>query len=524
GTQNSEFDLGFSSNSLNQYAYVSVLAPDGTTVVNPQYLPAGSPGQWVVVKPPLTGTYQVVVQPQSAGTGSVTVTLSAPVAGSLSTSGAGVVANVSRPGQEAVLTFSGTQNSEFDLGFSSNSLNQYAYVSVLAPDGTTVVNQQYLPAGSPGQWVVVKPPLTGTYQVVVQPQSAGTGSVTVTLSAPVAGSLSTSGAGVVANVSRPGQEAVLTFSGTQNSEFDLGFSSNSLNQYAYVSVLAPDGTTVVNQQYLPAGSPGQWVVVKPPLTGTYQVVVQPQSAGTGSVTVTLSAPVAGSLSTSGAGVVANVSRPGQEAVLTFSGTQNSEFDLGFSSNSLNQYAYVSVLAPDGTTVVNPQYLPAGSPGQWVVVKPPLTGTYQVVVQPQSAGTGSVTVTLSAPVAGSLSTSGAGVVANVSRPGQEAVLTFSGTQNSEFDLGFSSNSLNQYAYVSVLAPDGTTVVNQQYLPAGSPGQWAIAKPPLTGTYQVVVQPQSVGTGSVTVTLSAPVAGAVSTAGAGAAADVSRAAQG
>jgi hypothetical protein len=55
---------------------VSVLRPDGTTLVAPTYF--GTSGKTLAVQLPVGGTFRIVVDPQSASTGNVSVTVTSP--------------------------------------------------------------------------------------------------------------------------------------------------------------------------------------------------------------------------------------------------------------------------------------------------------------------------------------------------------------------------------------------------------------------------------------------------------------
>ncbi|MFC4532025.1 RHS repeat-associated core domain-containing protein [Sphaerisporangium dianthi] len=498
GTTGAAVSLGLTSNTLNKSAYVNVWAPDGRLVTRDFYLSAGSADGVDIGKLPATGTYRVVVAPNSAGTGSITVTLSSPVSGgTLSPTGAGTVAAISRPGQDAVFTFDGVADGAVSLGLTSNTLNKSAYVNVWAPDGTLVARDFYLSAGSADGVDIGKLPATGTYRVVVAPNSAGTGSITVTLSNPVnGGTLSPTGAGTVAAISRPGQDAVFTFAGTAGGAAGLGLTANTLTKTAYVNVWAPDGTLVARDFYLSAGSADELDIGRLPATGTYRVAISPNSAGTGSITVTLSNPVnGGTLSPTGAGTAAAIARAGQDAVFAFDGATGAAVSLGIVPNTVNQPMYVNVIAPDGTTsVVRDYYVSAAAADEIDIAKLPQTGTYKVVLDPTKSGTGSATVTFSDRVAaGALTLGAAAKSATIARAGQDAAYTFTGTAAQKVQLSVTGvTSFGAAVYVGVYKPDGTSLGNS-YVSANQ--VISVADLPAAGTYTVVVDPTKGATGQV-----------------------------
>ncbi|WP_371785161.1 RHS repeat-associated core domain-containing protein [Streptosporangium subroseum] len=453
-------------------------------------------------------TYELLIDPSSAtATGQVTVTASEPIGGVLSPTGAGTVLNLARPGQRGVLTFSGTADSLVSVGFSAASISSLLHVSVQAPNGSMLVSNQFISAGTAGEVDLPKLPISGVYQVLVEPSLAGTGSVTVTLSNTVAGGvLSPTGAGSTATIARPGQDAAFTFTGTADATVSLGFTGTTIDKLWSVDVVAPDGTMVVDGRIYSAGGSGELDLPKLPVSGTYRVVVDPTAAGTGAVTVTLSAPVAGGvLSPTGTASVATIARPGQDATFTFTGTADTAMSLGLTANTFGKTIYLDVVAPDGTVVVDNQYLSSTTSGEIDIEKLPQTGTYQVLIDPDQASTGAVTLTLSKPVTGTLTPTGAGTVATIARPGQDATFTFAGTADGAVSLGLTANTLPKSAYVNVIAPDGTITVKNFYVSSASADEIDIEKLPQTGTYRVVIDPDQAVTGSITTTLSTPVAG-------------------
>ncbi|MFF4418363.1 RHS repeat-associated core domain-containing protein [Streptosporangium sp. NPDC001559] len=528
GSAGDAVSVGFTANSISQSTYVDVVAPDGTVVVNDHHVSGGSEGEIDIARLPQNGTYRVVLDPMRAGVGSISLTLSTPVdGGTLSLTGAATTVTVARPGQNAVLAFPGSAGDAVSVGFTANSINKAMYVDVVAPDGTVVVNDHYVSGGSAEEIDIAQLPQSGTYRVVLDPDWAGTGSISLTLSTPVdGGTLSLTGAATTATVARPGQNVVLTFPGSADDAVSIGFTANSMNQPAYVDVVAPDGTVVVNDHYVSAGSPEEIDIARLPQNGTYRVVLDPTRAGVGSISLTLSTPVdGGTLSLTGAATTATVARPGQNAVLAFPGSAGDAVSVGFTANSMNQSTYVDVVAPDGTVVVDDYYVSGGSVDEIDIARLPQSGTYRVVLDPLRAGVGSISLTLSTPVdGGTLSLTGAATTATVARPGQNAVLAFPGSAGDAVSVGFTANSMNQSTYVDVVAPDGTVVVNDHYVSAGSPEEIDIARLPQSGTYRVVLDPTRAGVGSITLTVSGRVTGgSLALGGTAVSATISRAGQ-
>jgi hypothetical protein len=108
--------------------------------------------------------------------------------------------------------------------------------------------------------------------------------MTLTLSEDLQGSIASGGASVPVSLTRPGQRARLTFSGTAAQQVSLGLTSATVG--SGVSLLAPDGTTVASGGY--GTTPAALDSPPLPATGTYTILVDPSYAQTDNVTLTLS--------------------------------------------------------------------------------------------------------------------------------------------------------------------------------------------------------------------------------------------
>jgi hypothetical protein len=200
--------------------------------------------------------------------------------------------------------------------------------------------------------------------------------------------------------------------------------------------------------------------------------------------------------------------PGQNARVTFAGVAGRRISLKLTNvtigTSASSSAKVSVLNPSGTALVAPAYF--GRNGGFVDVKAlPTTGTYTILVDPQSNAVGNATLTLyDVPpdpvvpiVAGGASASTATTV-----PGQNARFTFSGVAGGRISVKLTNvtigSSGSSSSKVSVLNPNGTTLVAAAFF--GTNGGFVDAKNlPSTGTYKIVIDPQSTAVGGVTATL-------------------------
>lgn len=204
--------------------------------------------------------------------------------------------------------------------------------SVIAPGGQTLVSGNACNTTS----LYLEPthvlPVTGTYTVMVEGFSSG--SVTVNAYAPVdvMTSISIGGAAVNLSTSTPGQNAQLTFTGTIGQKVSLylktitytGCNGNTL----VATILNPDrsvlstagecnGTTLfIDSAYLP-------------LSGTYTILIDPQGASTGGLTANLynAADSTTLITAGGSPVTVTITQPGQNGTLTFSGTAGEKVSL-----------------------------------------------------------------------------------------------------------------------------------------------------------------------------------------------------
>ncbi len=198
-------------------------------------------------------------------------------------------------------------------------------LTILSPGNVTVASNVTGGCLEPG--ILTTPVLTetGTYTIFAEPSDGDTGSAAVSLydiaqdfSAPIFAN----GQAVTANITIPGEEARLTFTGKAGEDIAVNlnpigtFEECSLN----LAILNPDGstlnsTTCVGQaQLIPQ--------VTLPQNGTYTLLLTTTDASTGTVAVNLYSfvNVTGTIAIDGPPVSINLSTPGQIANLTFIAT------------------------------------------------------------------------------------------------------------------------------------------------------------------------------------------------------------
>jgi len=427
-------------------------------------------------------------------------------------------------GENAWLEFDGEANRRIALRMSGVTIGPSpccsTYVSILRPDGTALGAQTLV--GTNGGFVDTRSlPATGRYRILVDPQATATGSMTLTLyDVPPDTTATITPGGPPVTVTTgpvPGQNALVTFSGNQNQRIALGLSNVSIGTSsccsARVSILKPDGSTLVFAT--PFGKGGGFVDTRSlPVSGTYTILVDPQLADVGSATLTLHdvpPDVTSTIAPGGPPVTVSMGPvPGQNALVTFSGTQGQRIALGMSNVTIGTStccsARVSITNPDGSTLVFAT--PVGRNGGFLDTRVlPASGTYTILVDPQLADVGSMTLTLYGvppDLTGTIGIGGPPVSLTLGPvPGQNATLTFSGAAGQRVSLRLSSVTIGNTsccgARISMLKPDGTNVVPP--ILVGSFGATINATLPVTGSYSIGVDPQGAYTGGITLTLTA-----------------------
>ena len=503
-------------------ARVSILNPDGTTLVSPNTF--GTTGDFIDVQTlPATGVYTIFVDPQNTDVGSATLTLNdvpADVTATITPGGPPVTVTMTIPGQNALVTFDGTASQRISLRMTGVSIGTSTCcsvrVSIRKPDGTNLISPSSV--GTSGAFFDVQTlPATGVYTIFVDPQNQDVGSITLTLydvPADPTPSITPGGPPVTITTTVPGQNARPTFSGAAGQRVSLRLTGVTIGTSSCcsvrVSILNPDGTTLVSPTSF--GNPGGFIDVQTlPATGVYTIVVDPQNFDVGSITLTLNdvpADVTETITPGGAAVTVTTTVSGQNALLTFNGTASQRISLRMTNVTIGTSSCcsvrVSIRKPDGTNLVSPTTL--GTAGAFFDVQTlPATGVYTIFVDPQNSDIGSITLTLydvPADATPSITPGGAALTVATTVPGENVRPTFSGTTGQRISLRMTAVSIGTSiccsARVSILKPDGTTLVSPT-LVGTSGGYIDVQTLPATGVFTIVVDPQNADTGSMTLTL-------------------------
>jgi YD repeat-containing protein len=443
----------------------------------------------------------VVLDPSgtSTGTADLTVYGLADLIGPVTVDGPALDVTLTTPGQRALLTFRGTvgQRISFWGGWTaagSFPLNT-AVMRLMKPDGTQLASTSIGPFGS---WFLEPAtlPVSGIYSAVIDPMliSRGTARVRLYDVVDLMKPATIGGPGVDLALTKPGQNARLSFTGTAGQRISVvaGTTTDIL-----LSVRKPDGTTLSST----SGNDVAFIDASVlPVSGTYTMFVDPLIARTGTVKARIHEVIDGTGTTAldGPGVSFSAGTPGQKIRLTFSGGAGQRLSVrGTTAGTGWLYMPLAVLRPDGTT------LGSQSGGSSAFVEPPVlpsSGTYTVLIDPYRHHVGNGTVWLYdvADVTGAIRIDGPAVHVTTTKPGQRARLTFSGTAGQRIKAVGTHVSSTGWLFwpLAILKPDGTTLSTISTGPAASLGPIAL---PTTGTYTVLVDPHQTATGTASVAI-------------------------
>ena len=492
---------------------ISFLAPSGPEWIAPVFF--GRNGGFVDTKTlPWDGVYRILVDPQGSDTGSLTLTLydvPPDTTGSISPGGPAVTITTGPvPGQNALLSFSGLAGQRVSLRVSGSTIGTStccaAKVSIPGVVGQTLF-------GTNGVFVDTKVlPANGTYSILVDPSGLETGSATVSLfdvppdamySADAGGPQVTVSAGSV-----PGQNAVVRFPGTSGERVAVKASGVTIGTSTCCSFkLSIPG---VGSPVTLGRNGGLLDTVRLPSTGEYSLLVDPLGLDSGSATLQIySVPedVTASIAPGGAPVLVNIGSLGQNAAVSFGGVAGQRVSLKLSGVTIGTStccsARVSIEKADGSDLATPTLF--GRNGGFVDTKTlPLSGTYTIVVDPQGADVGGATLQfyeVPPDLTGSLPVGGPSVSLSLATPGQNALLTFAGGAGQRVTIRATGVTIGPSTCCStsllIRKPDGLPLASAM---AGTNGGALSATLPVAGTYSLVVDPQTVGAGSITLSAS------------------------
>lgn len=267
------------------------------------------------------------------------------------------------------------------------------------------------------------------------------------------GRVTVDGSTVTASITTANKNGLMVFDGVAGQRINLGFSSVTISSF-YVTVYRPDGAALTLLPSVVNMSGGGLELPILPMTGTYTIFLDPYMTYTGNVTVTVSTEITGTITPGGVAVPVSITRVGQNARYTFTGTEGQTISLGVTSVTITSLN-VSILKPDGTSLVAPTpFTTSGGAIDSQIL--PVSGTYAILVDPSGVFTGNVTLTLynTPDITGTITIDGATVTPTLTVPGQRARYTFDGTAGQWVNLGLTGVTITS-SNVSMFKPDGST---------------------------------------------------------------------
>ncbi|WP_171908294.1 restriction endonuclease fold toxin [Streptomyces niveus] len=456
---------------------------------------------------PVAGLYRIVLETGSGNFGTAVVTLSTPVTSSFTVSGPPATAVFDRPGQDQLLTFTGTLGTSLSLGIDATKLPHPLWARLYGPDGTEVDNS-FISVGGDGGIDLDSLTQSGTYTLLLDPgEGDAKGTVTVTASPYAdAGTLDPTGAAVKVSLTRPGQQGRAQFTGTAGQRVSLGATATGFGSATRVDILRPDGTPLDHLLVSDGDVGDEWDSEPLPATGTYTLAVRPNSdIGTGELALTLSRPVAlPALLTTGGTTTATIGRIGQNAESSFQGQTGAALSLGVTGNTFGQYVDLSVIAPSGATVIDELNVSAGDSATIPLPALPETGTYRVVLDPYKGAVGAAGLTLSTEAQAALTVDAAGLVTTAARAGQQIRARFTAPTSTSLGLGITANTLAKSTEIRLIGPEGGAGTDVGRLAGKASDAFYLGGLTAGAAYSLVFEPSEAATGSMTLWLSKPVA--------------------
>ncbi len=159
---------------------------------------------------------------------------------------------------------------------------------------------------------------------------------------------------------------------------------------------------------------------------------------------------------------------------------------------------VAIYKPDGTVLLSPygfRNTGEGTASQTL----PVTGTYSIVVDPYVARTGALTVTLSEDLAPAITVNDSPLTLQFNRVGLNALASFDGTAGQQVTVRVTSNSMGSVT-LKLLRPDGTQLTSSSS--SSSNFDLSTQTLPTTGTYKIVIDPNSANTGNLGISVTSP----------------------
>jgi len=473
---------------------------------------------------PSTGNYTLGIDAE-ASTGTVGLgyqSLPANVTASLVIDGAPTTVQPSVGGGGISISFNATSGQTVTISGSAlmgtglsqlNGTSVDALVELFAPDGTLLASSGIygLWGGSaPLSFFVTATPLpqSGIYQIQIEQLEGGLASVTTMVqSVPAnatAGPAVVDGSPVTVTTTAPGQDGSVFIPGTAGQRVFIAASGSLFNTSDVALVVyAPDGS------YASSGASGYIAATTFPTTGTYTLSINPLDNSVGSATVQVTsvpANVTAAGTVNGGPVTVTTTAPSQNAVISFPASANTIIAIsGTGTLNGDQMASVELDDPTGSQVATFELEGTSPYTNYTTVQLAVSGTYQLSITPDPPAVGTMALsvgTIPAPATATAAINGGPATITTTTVGQWGEVTFAGTAGQTATISASSEYPGPGTEeAAIIGPDGS-LLNYFLLDSSSPGSFPSLLLPITGTYSVILLPETSATGSMSVTVTQP----------------------
>ncbi|WP_232837440.1 DNRLRE domain-containing protein [Lentzea terrae] len=489
-------DISMPNNIFN----VTITHPDGHTNTWKADLDNYRPT--MVFKARRTGTFKLGVTfgPNELGAGKIWLS-GAIDASRLVVDGPSTLMKINRPGQSVRMPFTGVKDQPLRFAITDNTLREngrsgQAAGILVEPDD----NQVEIRTGTADiKNVPIKK--SGEHNLFMSGWQA-VGTAKGWLSTKAEAGKAPVNAQTKVTFDRPGREVWVDIDGVKDRPLKILIRDKSLPGKLDARLYQPTDNKLVG-----IAIDNKIDVAALPETGKYRLQLDPAFATTGELKLALSEPLdMGVVPVDGPLLRPSVTIPGQTIVARFGGQTGQRLSLGYSSPNI-PFVKPTVRKPDGNVLDG--FSALSLPFGFDLTTLPVTGEYKIQLEPQddSGGpaTGDLEIGLSGEVdGGKADIGGAAKTLTFTRIAQNGKVTFDGTANDVLQLDITRTfPHNSGAYYSLIAPDGTISPRHSFM---SRDQFKLTALRLTGTYTLVFDPATYGTGTMTVKVSKPAAAA------------------
>jgi hypothetical protein len=464
------------------------------------------------------GTYSIQITPDPSFSGSLSLTASVvpvDVTGSVtpSASGGSTTLDLSTPGTNGRVTFTGLANHRMFIRFSASTINGGAGM-LLDVNGAPMTATSI---GKADAFIDAVPlpssPASGTYTVLVDPSGINAGLITVTVydlgvADPAAANIASLPGTQSVTTASPGVNGGVTFPAVAGHKVSVKMTGSTFATVV-LRMLKPDASQLGLAATYRAPT-GFVDALDVPTTGTYTLVVDPTgiSTGTASFTVYDIAADAGSAlnlsatpPASATGTV-TITTPGQNAAITFAGTIGMRVAVAITSTTLTG-GTMSVLRPGGS-VIKTGGLSKTAFLDGVTLD--ANGTHTLKLDGADATTGTITFTVynvpndvGSPTPISITPAqtvvGGAAAATITTPGQDAWFSFNGTAGQRIAFKVAGSFIKSGS-LDVTDPSDSPLGGT--IAFGVTGGWGDPLTlPSTGTYKIRAAVNGVSTGSIVI---------------------------